>query len=106
MRIRSDKSSMVMEGGSPENQAARWRNDRNFQVGRVPRVQEWPLNMTYTKLWENSIYSQSLSGFKSKYLWFFSARRVSRDRGGDVSPTLITRGVGSGRDMRMKLGQT
>jgi hypothetical protein len=67
------------------NQARKRRCERNFPVARVGSVREWPQHTTDTKLWELSMCTQCLSCLKSKHLWFFSLRGVSRDPGTDIT---------------------
>lgn len=67
------------------NQAAMRRCDRNFQVGAVSDVLQYPQYTTDIKVWEILMCAQSLNCFKSKYLWLFSPPDASRDTGGDLS---------------------
>lgn len=75
------------------NQARKRRCERNFPVARVRSVQKWPQHTTDTKLWELSMCTQCLSCLKSKYLWFFSSRGVSRDPGTDNIELAIANSV-------------
>jgi len=49
------------------NQAARWQRQRNFQLGLVPGVEEWPNHISHTESSQMQYACEVEIALKTKY---------------------------------------